>query len=231
MLAVPTVSPGNVIVVAESLTADAFTPVPVNPTVCGLPGASSDKLRLPLRAPTAPAVKVTCTVQTAREAKVVPQSVVSEKSPLFVPVKPIVVNVTVCEVEFVIVKSCAAEAAPTAWFPKSKLPGEIDRVGIRISTVPESLSATAIPNPPPVLKLPISTPNGKPALGNATCCVDWKVPSPLPKIIPISFVSDPIAKSIFPSALKSPAPTVIDASPIGIACAGRKVPSPTPARK
>ncbi len=147
------------------------------------------------------------------------------------PVKPIVVNVTVCEVEFVIVKSCTVEAAPTAWFPKSKLPGEIDRVGMRTSTVLEELSDTAIPNPPPVLKLPTSTPKGKFALGNATCCAAWKVPSPLPKIIPISAVLDAIAKSIFPSALKSPAPTVIDVSPTGIGWAGRKVPSPTPARK
>src|SRR6185437_12174729 len=207
MLAVPTASPENAIAVAERLTTGAFTPVPVNPTVCGLPGASSGKLRPPLRAPAPPAVKVTCTVQAAPEAKVVPQSVVSEKSPLFVPVKPIVVNVTVCEVEFVIVKSFTAEATPTARFPKSKLPGEIDRVGMSISTVPAELSATAIPNPPPVLKFPTTTSKGKVELGNAICCVAWKVPSPLHKITPISPVPDAIAKSSFASALKSPTPT------------------------
>ena len=91
----------------ERLTAGAvLAPVPVKPTVCGLPTALSEMLIVPLRVPVAVGVKVTLIVQLAPAASELPQLSVCAKSPAFVPVTarlvmlkralPLLDKVTVC---------------------------------------------------------------------------------------------------------------------------------------
>lgn len=53
-------------------------PVPVSGMACGLPEASSVNVMAPVLVPTAVGVKVTVTVQEAKDAKVEPQDVVRE---------------------------------------------------------------------------------------------------------------------------------------------------------
>jgi hypothetical protein len=73
--------------VGERLTEGAaLVPVPVKLTVCGLPAALSEMLRVPLRVPVAVGVKVTVIVQSAPAATELPQLLVSAKSPALVPV-------------------------------------------------------------------------------------------------------------------------------------------------
>ena len=57
-------------------------PVPVKLTVCGLPLALSVMVRVPVRVPAAVGVKVTLMVQVALTARLVPQLLAWEKSPL-----------------------------------------------------------------------------------------------------------------------------------------------------
>jgi hypothetical protein len=61
---------------------EGFPPVPESATFCGLSGASSVIVRVPVRLPAAVGVKVTLTVQLAPQPSDVPQLLVSEKSPL-----------------------------------------------------------------------------------------------------------------------------------------------------
>ncbi len=76
--------------VGERLTAGAV-PVPLRPTVCGLPAALSLMLSVALRVPVAVGVKVTLIEQLAPAATDVPQLLVWAKSVGFVP--PIVMLV------------------------------------------------------------------------------------------------------------------------------------------
>src|SRR5438093_712554 len=57
-------------------------PVPVRPTVCGLPEALSVTLELPVRVPDAVGVTVTLMLQLPAAARNPPQLSVSAKSPL-----------------------------------------------------------------------------------------------------------------------------------------------------
>src|SRR5690348_3909816 len=70
------------------MTGAAEAPVPVSATVCGLLGASSAKESAALRAPVAPGVNVTLTVQVAFTARACPEQVsaVLAKSLAFAPV-------------------------------------------------------------------------------------------------------------------------------------------------
>ena len=61
--------------------------MPVNVTVCGLPGALSRNVRVPDRVPTAVGVNVTATVHVSPDATALPQVVTCEKSPLIDTVK------------------------------------------------------------------------------------------------------------------------------------------------
>ena len=61
-------------------------PLPLSPTVCGLPGALSTTERVALRVPIAVGLKVMLMVQPAPAPSVAPQLLVREKSPEFVPV-------------------------------------------------------------------------------------------------------------------------------------------------
>jgi hypothetical protein len=58
VLVVPTACDANVRLAGLSVTAGAPAPVPLNEYVCGLPGALSVRIKLPLRAPTAFGVNV-----------------------------------------------------------------------------------------------------------------------------------------------------------------------------
>jgi len=73
----------KVTLVVERETVEA-APVPVKPTVCGLPLALSVTVSVPVRVPVAEGVKVTLIVQMARVARVEVlggQLLVCEKSP------------------------------------------------------------------------------------------------------------------------------------------------------
>src|SRR2546427_12208101 len=63
-------------------------PVPVTLAVCGLLLALSVTVNVALRVPTAVGVNVTSIEQLAPAARLAPQLFVCEKSPLLVPVKP-----------------------------------------------------------------------------------------------------------------------------------------------
>ena len=78
--------------------------VPERLEVCGLLAAESATLSVAVRDPIAVGVKVTKIWQLALLASVVPQDVVSVKSPGFAPVKEIVTPVIVTPVLFVSVK-------------------------------------------------------------------------------------------------------------------------------
>jgi hypothetical protein len=59
-----------------------FAPVPVSDTVCGLPAALSATVRVPVRVPVPVGVKTTLTVQLVLAARLAPQLLVCEKSPI-----------------------------------------------------------------------------------------------------------------------------------------------------
>jgi hypothetical protein len=71
-LVVPTFCPTNVRLVGDKLTADAI-PVPVRPTVWGLPLALSEIVMAPVRVPIAVGVNVTLIVQLPLAATDAPQ--------------------------------------------------------------------------------------------------------------------------------------------------------------
>jgi hypothetical protein len=77
-------------------------PVPLSATLCGLPKALSEMLMVPVLVPLATGLKVTEMVQLAPALTVVPQVLVSEKSPLVVIVRgvrapvPVLDSVSVC---------------------------------------------------------------------------------------------------------------------------------------
>jgi hypothetical protein len=77
---------------ADSVTGELeLLPVPLRLTVCGLPGAESAKVSVPVTAPVAVSVNVTPTLQLAPAAMLVPQvSLAIPKGPL----TPILANVS-----------------------------------------------------------------------------------------------------------------------------------------
>jgi len=81
---VPTACAGKVKEVGERLTVDAATPVPVRLTVWVAGLALSVMVTAPLLVPVAVGLKVTLRVQLALAARLVPQVLVWEKSPLTV---------------------------------------------------------------------------------------------------------------------------------------------------
>jgi hypothetical protein len=105
-------------------------PDPLRPTVWGLLGALPETLRVPVRVPTAVGVKVAAMVQAAPAAKVLPQELVWEKSPL--TVIPEIVNETVPV--FVNVTLCGPLVFPDIW-------------GVKVSDVGETLAAAPAPVP------------------------------------------------------------------------------------
>ena len=97
--------PGETVAEGEEPDADVTVkswPVPLSATACGLPGALSEMLMLPLRVPPAVGLKVTLIVQLAPSLTLLPQLFVCEKSPLTVipeidsPAFPELVRVMAC---------------------------------------------------------------------------------------------------------------------------------------
>ena len=102
-LAVPTPWLGKVKLAGARLTAgSATTPVPRRMTICGLAGASSEMLSVPLRVPLPVGVKETLIVQLLPTATLVPQLFVWVKSPLTAKLEivttplPVLVRVMTC---------------------------------------------------------------------------------------------------------------------------------------
>src|SRR5215472_658935 len=116
-LVVPTVWLAKVRLVGDRLTAGAEMdpPVPVRPTVCGLPLALSLTVRVPVRVPVALGVNVTLIVQDAPAATDVPQLFVCAKSPALVPVTARLVMLNAAFPVLLNVTGCAALVVPTIW--------------------------------------------------------------------------------------------------------------------
>src|SRR5438132_1371591 len=156
-LVVPTVWLAKVSEAGERLAVvvDAV-PVPVRPAVCGLPGALSVTLQLPVPVPTRRSSDLTLMAQFPPTATELPQLSVSAKSPLV----EIVVIAKAAEPVFVSVTVCAALVVPTLWLAKVSEAGErlavvVDAVPVPVRPavcgLPEALSVT--------LKLPVRVPD------------------------------------------------------------------------
>src|SRR5260370_10349541 len=94
-LVVFTVWLAKVKLVGDRVTAGVplpLAPVPVSETVCGLPVALSVKETLAVREPAAVGVKGTPMVQVALAFTLLPQALVSAKSPLLGPVMSILLS-------------------------------------------------------------------------------------------------------------------------------------------
>ena len=94
-------------------TVDAAVPTPLRETACGLPLALSVILTVAVRWPVVVGVKVTLIVQFAPALTLVPQVLVSAKSPGFVPVMLMLVIVSVPLPVFVRVTVLAILVVPT----------------------------------------------------------------------------------------------------------------------
>ena len=150
---------------------EAVLPVPVNDTVCGEPLALSVIVRVPVRVPPEVGVKVTAIAQFAPAATLVPQVLVSAKSPvaamdvrLKAPV-PLLVSVT----------DCAVLVEPVFCEAKVRLVGASVTAGaVTTGAVPVPLRETDC-GEPAALSIAIRVPRLVPtALGvNVTEIVQW----------------------------------------------------------
>jgi hypothetical protein len=102
-LAVPTGWLGKVTLAGVRLTVGpAAPPVPLRVTICGLPGALSEMLSVPLRVPLPVGIRITLIVQLLPAATLVPQLFVCVKSPLTAKLEivttplPVLVRVMTC---------------------------------------------------------------------------------------------------------------------------------------
>jgi hypothetical protein len=112
----------------------AESPVPDRGTICGLPAELSVTESIADRLPAALGVKVMLKVHEPPAISELPQVLVSEKSPLLVPVSEIPVIVSVPVPVLVSVMEPAALLVPTTW------PGNTSDVGAKVT-------AGAIPVP------------------------------------------------------------------------------------
>lgn len=112
-LLVPMFWTAKVRLVGEKVTAGPV-PVPLRPTVCGLPGALSATLRLAERAPVAVGAKITVIVHLLPAAKDPPQVFVWLKSLAFAPVILMLFRVRVAVPVFVSVTALPELFVPTA---------------------------------------------------------------------------------------------------------------------
>jgi hypothetical protein len=126
-LAVPNGSAANAKLVGLRPTVGAgATPLPLRLTVWGVPTALSLTVRLAVRDPEAVGPNVTTIVQLPPAASVaLPLGHVSlsEKSPAFAPVTPILLIVSAAVPELVNVTVRAPLVDPTNWFPNETLVG------------------------------------------------------------------------------------------------------------
>ena len=96
-------------------------PVPVRPTVCGLPEALSVIVTEAVRVPGAVGAKVTLRVQLAPVATEVPQVLTWLKSPVFAPVKATLLMLRAALPVFVSVTGCTPLVVPRVWLSKIRL--------------------------------------------------------------------------------------------------------------
>ena len=98
----------------------------MSPTVCGLTGSESLILSVPVRVPTAVGLNLTPIVQEAPRARLDPQLLVCEKSPLFVPVMVIPEMLMAVLPRFVMVTLVAPLVVPTVRLAKVMVVGDND---------------------------------------------------------------------------------------------------------
>ena len=110
--------------------------MPLSETCCGLVGSEFVTRKVAVRVPPAVGVKVTLIVQLAPAAKVEPQVVVRAKSPAFVPVKEVTIEVRLVVPMLLRVTTWAELVVPATWLPKVRLPGA------RVTPVPVPVRAT-----------------------------------------------------------------------------------------
>lgn len=109
--------------------ATAVAPVPDNPTVCGLAGASSAKDKAAVREPVVDGVKTVVTVQLEPTPKVEPHVVDLEKSDAPEPVMVILERFRVADPTLVRVTIDGELDEPTTMAPKDSDVGENDVLG------------------------------------------------------------------------------------------------------
>src|SRR5205085_620063 len=145
-------------------TAGAGTvPVPLKPTLCGLPAASSPIVTLALRLPAAAGVKLTEIVQVAPAANVLGlsgQAFVCAKSPEFVPAIATLPIDSAAVPLFVSVTNWVPLVVPTRW------PANVKLDGLRLTA-----GAGAVPVP---LK---PTPCGLPAASSPIVTLALRLPA------------------------------------------------------
>jgi phage tail protein X len=148
----------------------AVVPTPLSVTFCGLPAALSVMLNAAVRVPDAVGLNLTLIVQLAPAANEVPQVVVWEKSPAFVPVIAIVVIVKLAVPVFFRVAVVAALVVPIAWVEKDRLVGDRVTTGplLRLKVAVRDLAAVILTEqlPDPV-QAPLQPANVEPVAAPA----------------------------------------------------------------
>src|SRR5580698_1813904 len=111
-----------------------FGPDPVNVTFCEPPVALSVMFRVPDSGPYTLGVRLTLMVQVSSGemvAGVVPQVLVCEKSPLFVPVKVIPVRLRSWPPVLLNVTGCEPPIIPSAHWPSARVDGVAVAAGVK----------------------------------------------------------------------------------------------------
>src|SRR5580700_9736200 len=110
-------------------------------TDCGLSAALSVRVSAAVLLPIVAGANVTATVQVALAARVL----VSEKSVLLVPVKAMLLSVTVPEVRLVTVTDWLALVVPTPWLAKVNVAGlrEMAAVTVSVAVAKPAVGAAA----------------------------------------------------------------------------------------
>ena len=125
-LEVPTRRLLKIRLTGDNVIAGELMPIPVRDTPCGLPTALSVMVIAPVRVPAADGVNVTNMLQLAELARLLPQLLVCEKSPLAtIPTK----FRGRAALPFVSVTIWALLDEPTGWLAKFKLFAESVKVG------------------------------------------------------------------------------------------------------
>src|SRR5262249_53849661 len=138
-LAAPVVPTATVPKLSETGESESCVPVPVKVTVCGLVGALSLILNVPVRTPIRVGVKVTPTLQLAPGATVVPQVLpLMAKSPLML----ILLILSVAAPVFVSLTTVAALLAPSPLLPTPTLVADSVTAGVE-SAGPPTYRASA----------------------------------------------------------------------------------------
>src|SRR5262249_56729449 len=119
---------------SETGEVEICVPVPAKATVCGLVGALSLNVNVPLRTPIRVGVKVTLTVQLAPGATVVPQVLLPmAKSPLML----ILLTLSVPAPVFVSVTTFPGLVVPSTLLPKARLVADSVTAGGACTPVPK----------------------------------------------------------------------------------------------